>query len=158
VLAKSAGHAWKRYTMWSQTRQVGPGDPGGEHQGGMNVASLAFQRGTLMKLPRRSRLAMQLKPGLSRRETARTRRAAWRRRCRQGGGFRRFQVCPKDLRELPGHPEPAVSWHSGFRGGAHARPKTTPVHYAAERRCGGVAARGARAATDNASDRVSWGC
>ena len=20
---------------------------------------------------------------------------------------------------LPGHPEPAVSWHSGFRGGAH---------------------------------------
>ena len=22
---------------------------------------------------------------------------------------------PKDLRVLPGHPEPAVSWHSGFR-------------------------------------------
>jgi ABC-type uncharacterized transport system substrate-binding protein len=42
--------------------------------------------------------------------------------------FRTFQVCPKDLRALPGHPEPAVSWHSGFRGGAHARPKTTPVH------------------------------
>jgi hypothetical protein len=41
--------------------------------------------------------------------------------------FRTFQVYPKDLRALPGHPEPAVSWHSGFRGGAHARHKTTPV-------------------------------
>jgi putative tryptophan/tyrosine transport system substrate-binding protein len=35
--------------------------------------------------------------------------------------FRTFQVYPKDLRALPVHPEPAVSWHSGFRGGAHAR-------------------------------------
>src|SRR5262245_34538731 len=34
-----------------------------------------------------------------------------------------IQLYPKDLRALPGHPEPAVSWHSGFRGGAHARPK-----------------------------------
>jgi len=41
-------------------------------------------------------------------EAARARRAAWLRRCRQGGRFRRFQVCPKDLRVLPGHPEPAV--------------------------------------------------
>ena len=49
-------------------------------------------------------------------------------------GFRTIQVYPKDLQVLPGHPEPAVSWHSGFRGGAHARPKTTPVHYAARRR------------------------
>jgi len=32
--------------------------------------------------------------------------------------FRTIQGCPKDLRELPVHPEPAVSWHSGFRGGA----------------------------------------
>jgi hypothetical protein len=32
--------------------------------------------------------------------------------------FRTIQVCPKDLRVLPGHPELAVSWHSGFRGGA----------------------------------------
>src|SRR5215831_18678681 len=48
--------------------------------------------------------------------------------------FRTIQVCPKDLRELPVHPEPAVSWHSGFRGGAHVRPKTTPVHHAARRR------------------------
>src|SRR5262249_28072473 len=32
---------------------------------------------------------------------------------RQGGGFRRFQVCPKDLRVLPGHPEPAVSCIAG---------------------------------------------
>jgi len=30
--------------------------------------------------------------------------------------FRTIQVYPKDLRALPGHPEPAVSWHSGFRG------------------------------------------
>src|SRR5262249_6600765 len=28
--------------------------------------------------------------------------------------FRTIQVCPKDLRVLPEHPEPAVSWHSGF--------------------------------------------
>src|SRR5438445_2547070 len=60
--------------------------------------------------------------------------------------FRTIQVYPKDLRALPGHPEPAVSWHGGFRGGAHARPKTTAVHHAARRRGGSVAARGARAA------------
>jgi len=30
-----------------------------------------------------------------------------------------IQVCPKDRRALPGHPKPAVSWHSGFWGGAH---------------------------------------
>src|SRR5262249_18675954 len=35
-------------------REVGKGDPRGQHQAGMNVASLAFQRGTLMKLPRRA--------------------------------------------------------------------------------------------------------
>jgi hypothetical protein len=52
---------------------------------------------------------------------------------------------PLCLRALPGHPEPAVSWPSGFRGGAHARPQATPVHRAARRRGGGVAARGARA-------------
>jgi len=44
---------------------------------------------------------------------------------------------------LPGHPEPAVSWHSGFREGAHARPKTTPVHHAAKWGGSGVAAPGA---------------
>src|SRR5262245_28191597 len=33
---------------------MGQGHPGGQHQGGMNVTSLAFQRGTLMKLPRRT--------------------------------------------------------------------------------------------------------
>src|SRR5258707_7669484 len=38
-------------------------------------------------------------------------------------GFRTIQVYLKDLRALPGHAEPALSWHSGFRGGAHARPK-----------------------------------
>src|SRR4029077_13195739 len=53
---------------------------------------------------------------------------------------RTFQVYPKDLRVLPGHAEPAVSWHSGFRGGAHARPKTTAVHHAAGRRGSRVAA------------------
>jgi len=31
---------------------------------------------------------------------------------------RTIQVHPKDLRVLPGHPEPAVSWHSGFREGS----------------------------------------
>src|SRR5262249_32939139 len=70
--------------------------------------------------------------------------------------FRTFQVCPKDLGALPGHPEPAVSWHSGFRGGAHARHKTTPVYHAARRRGCGVAVRGARAATRrDASHRTS---
>src|SRR5262249_20621544 len=59
--------------------------------------------------------------------------------------FRTIQVYPKDLRELPVHPEPAVSWHSGFRGGAHARPKATRVHHAARRHGGSVAAHGARA-------------
>src|SRR6266446_816472 len=59
--------------------------------------------------------------------------------------FRTIQVYPKDLRALPGHPEPAVSWHGGFRGGAHVRPKTTSVHHAAWRH-DRVAARCARAA------------
>src|SRR5262245_20149860 len=69
-------------------------------------------------------------------------------------GFRTIQVCPKDLRALPVHPEPTVSWHSGFRGGAHARPKTTRVHHAHRRR-GRVAARGARAATSRARSGAS---
>src|SRR5215471_12143315 len=60
-------------------------------------------------------------------------------------GFRTIQVYPKDLPALPVHPEPAVSWHSGFRGGAHARPQTRPVHHASRRR-GRVAARRACAA------------
>src|SRR5215472_4645093 len=67
-------------------------------------------------------------------------------------GFGTFQVYPKDLRTLPRHPDPAVSWHSGFRGGAHARPKKTPVHHAAWRRGGSMAARGARAAAGDAGD------
>ena len=49
-------------------------------------------------------------------------------------GTRTIQVYPKDLRALPGHPAPAVSWHSGFRRGAHARHKTTPVDHATRRR------------------------
>ena len=35
-------------------------------------------------------------------------------RLRRAAG-RPIQVCPKDLGALPGHPEPAVSWHSGFK-------------------------------------------
>src|SRR5213592_3604924 len=57
--------------------------------------------------------------------------------------FRTIQVYPKDLRALPGHPEPAVSWHSGFRGGAHARPKATRVPHAVRRRGGRLSARSA---------------
>jgi hypothetical protein len=57
---------------------------------------------------------------------------------------------------LPGHAEPAVSWLSGFRGGAHVRPKTTPVHHAARRR-GGVAGRRARAGKRDASCRLPRG-
>src|SRR5436190_7642856 len=48
--------------------------------------------------------------------------------------FRTIQAYPKDLRAASGAPEAAVSWHSGFRGGAHARPKATPVHHAPWRR------------------------
>src|SRR5262249_40358108 len=69
--------------------------------------------------------------------------------------FRTIQVYPKDLPALPGHPEPTVSWHSGFRGGAHARHKTTPVHHAARRRGRGMAARRASPAGGDAGDRVS---
>src|SRR5215475_7098091 len=69
-------------------------------------------------------------------------------------GFRTIQVYPKDLPALPVHPEPAVSWHSGFRGGAHARPQTTPVHHATRWRCGGLAARGMGAAGCTARHRV----
>src|SRR5215467_8458022 len=42
----------------------------------------------------------------------------WWAACQAAARFRTFQVCPKDLRPLPGHPKAAVSWHSGFRGGA----------------------------------------
>src|SRR5262245_18166002 len=49
---QSAGRIWQAPHL--RNREVGQGDPGCQHQGGMNVASLAFQRGTLMKLPRRN--------------------------------------------------------------------------------------------------------
>jgi hypothetical protein len=67
-------------------------------------------------------------------------------------GFRTIQVYPRTCGALPGHAEPAVGWHSGFRGGAHARRKATPVHHAAWR-CGGgscLPAGGARAAGGDA--------
>src|SRR5262249_42195931 len=35
----------------------------------------------------------------------------------RGKAIGTIQVLPKDLRALPGHAEPAVSWHSGFRRG-----------------------------------------
>src|SRR5262249_6858417 len=55
------------------------------------------------------------------------------------------------------HPEPAVSWHSGFRRGAHARRKATPFHHAARRRVSRVAAHGACATTTNAAHRGASG-
>jgi Tripartite tricarboxylate transporter family receptor len=64
--------------------------------------------------------------------------------CRPTARFRTIQVSPKDPRALPGHPESAVSWPGGFRGGAHARPKATPVPHAAWRCSSGMAARDAR--------------
>src|SRR5262249_55594994 len=64
----------------------------------------------------------------------------------------RFRSTPKDLRALPAHPEPAVSWPGGFRGGAHARPKATPVPHATGRHGSGVAAGGARAAAGEATN------
>jgi hypothetical protein len=32
--------------------------------------------------------------------------------------FKTIQVCPKDIGAHPGHAEPAISWHSGFREGS----------------------------------------
>jgi hypothetical protein len=72
--------------------------------------------------------------------------------------FRTFQVHAKDLRVLPRHPERAVSWHSGFRGGAHARRWKARVHHAARRRRGRVAARGARVAFGDAIRRARIAC
>jgi hypothetical protein len=43
------------------------------------------------------------------------------------------QVYPKDLRALPGHPEPAVSWHSGF---LDERIDPIPVRIAAMKNIG----------------------
>src|SRR5262249_2175465 len=80
--------------------------------------------------------------------------ARLRRLIRAGPQFRTIQVRPKDLGALPEHPEPAVSWHSGFRGGAHARHKASRVHHTARRSDSRVAARGACAAASDASDRV----
>src|SRR6516164_6982805 len=63
-----------------------------------------------------------------------------------------FRPVPRTCRYLPGQPWRAVSWHSGFRRGAHARPKTTPVRRAAWRCSSGMAARGAGAAAGDATD------
>src|SRR5262249_32692800 len=63
-----------------------------------------------------------------------------------------FRAAPR-IGALPGHPERAVSWHSGL--GAHARPKTTPVHHAARRR-GSMAGDGVGAAGEAADHRVPW--
>jgi hypothetical protein len=38
-----------------------------------------------------------------------------------GGQPRSFRSLPRTCRALPEHPGPAVSWHGGFREGAHAR-------------------------------------
>src|SRR5262249_20984955 len=62
--------------------------------------------------------------------------------------FRTIQVCPKDLPWASRQPEVAVSWHSGFRGGAHARRKTARVDSPTRRGGCGVADWGARAAAD----------
>jgi hypothetical protein len=50
-----------------------------------------------------------------------------------GGLIQNDSGLPQGPAGTSGHPETAVSWHSGFRGGAHARPKATPVHHALER-------------------------
>src|SRR5262245_36050698 len=56
---------------------------------------------------------------------------------------------------LPRQAERAVSWHSGFRGGAHARGRTAPIHHAARRRSGRLADHGACATARDAGGRVS---
>src|SRR5262245_33055143 len=69
-------------------------------------------------------------------------RVGW---CTAAPRFRTIQGCPKDLPVPSGQPWRAVSWHSGFRGGAHARRKTARIDSPA-RRSGDVAARGTGAA------------
>jgi hypothetical protein len=58
--------------------------------------------------------------------------------------FRTIQVYPKDVGMLPRQPKRAVSCASGFRRGAYALRHKAPIHRAARRRGGGVAARGGR--------------
>jgi hypothetical protein len=56
--------------------------------------------------------------------------------------FRTIQACPKDLPVSSGATLACGKLaHSGFRGGAHGRPKTTRVDSPARRRGGGVADR-----------------
>jgi Resolvase, N terminal domain len=66
-----------------------------------------------------------------------------------------FSPTPRTYKSLPVHAEAAVSSQSGFRGGAHARPKATTVHHAARWRGCSVAARGARAGAGSPGDWVS---
>jgi hypothetical protein len=68
--------------------------------------------------------------------------------------FRTIQAS-RTCRYLPGQPWRTVSWHSGFRGGAHARRKTARVDSLARRRGDRVAARGGRAAACDAGVRHS---
>jgi hypothetical protein len=64
---------------------------------------------------------------------------------RPGPDSEQFRSTPRTCGALPLHPDPALSWHSGFREGAHARRGTTPVHHAGRRRSRGMASRDARA-------------
>src|SRR5262249_52086743 len=64
-----------------------------------------------------------------------------------------FRPAPRTCQYLPGQPWRAVSWHIGFRGGAHARRKTARVDSPARRR-GGVAGGRAYAAASEAA--VHW--
>src|SRR5262245_36719834 len=72
---------------------------------------------------------------------------------RTDGSIQNDSGLPQGPGALPVHPESAVIWHSGFRGGAHARPEATPVHHACCGR-GGVAACRARATASDAGDWV----
>jgi hypothetical protein len=59
-----------------------------------------------------------------------------RRKGRPKVRFQNDSGLAQGLTALPVHTKGAVNWHSGVRGGAHARPKATPVHHAARRRSG----------------------
>src|SRR5262245_35852389 len=66
--------------------------------------------------------------------------------------FRTIQVCLKDLRVLWRQLKRTVSWHSGFRRGAHGPRDKAPIDHAARRRSSRMADRGGRAAAGAAGD------
>ena len=74
----------------------------------------------------------------------------------QRRGTRRIQVCPKDLRGAFGGSEPAIGWHTGFRGRSPCSTKAAPIHHAARQRSGRLVSRRARVAASDCSAPIQY--